>query len=138
MTTDGAERTTTTLATGGGGMTSTSAEPEAPSVAAVIIVEPADTPFTTPLPGSTDAMVALLLDQVTGFPLSVTPDAFLSVTLAGTVCPMVSRVDVRLTAISATRFKAFTAAVESLLHATTATATTQVASLRAPICIFKM
>lgn len=104
----------------------------------MIRVEPADTPVTMPLLGSTAAMTGLALDHVTGLlPFSVTPDEFLSVTLAGTVCPMVSRDDVRLTAISAIRLRAeFTPTAESLLHATTATTAAQATKLRASKCIF--
>ncbi|HWG35414.1 MAG TPA: hypothetical protein VN650_14690 [Gemmatimonadaceae bacterium] len=137
ITTDDDSRSTTTEATGAGGRTSTSADPDAPSAEAVIRVDPAAMPVTIPLLTSIAAMVGSALDQATCLlPLSVTPDEFLSVTFAGTDWPIVRRFDVKLTAISAMRSKALTPAVESLLHATTATTATHAASLRAPISIF--
>jgi len=64
--------------------TSTAAEPVAPSLLAVITVEPAEIPVIMPEDEFTAATALLALAQATRLPLSAVPDPFLSVTLAGT------------------------------------------------------
>jgi len=93
---------TVTDATGSGPALTVTAElPLCPSDVAVIVVEPATTPVTSPLP-STPPTEPLLLAQVTVRPLRALPFASFGVAASCTVCPTATDADAGLTVTDAT------------------------------------
>src|ERR1700741_4732327 len=85
----GAAGETETLATGigAGAVTVKPADPDWPSLDALIVVVPAASAVTVPVP-ETLATPGLELCQVTLLPVSVFPAASRSVAVAGVVCPI--------------------------------------------------
>src|SRR6266581_4519455 len=93
---------TVTDATGSGPAVTVTAElPLCPSEVAVIVVEPATTPVTSPLP-LTVPTALLLLAQLTVRPLRVLPFASFGVAVSWTVCPACTDADAGLTVTDAT------------------------------------
>src|SRR6266699_1873159 len=93
---------TVTDATGSGPAVTVTAElPLCPSEVAVIVVEPATTPVTSPLP-LTVPTAPLLLAQVTVRPLRALPFASFGVAVSWTVCPACTDADAGLTVTDAT------------------------------------
>jgi len=82
-------------------VTVTAAVPLCPSEVAVIVVEPATTPVTSPLALTVPTEV-LLLDHVTVRPDSALPFASFGVAVSWTVCPTGTDAGVGLTATDAT------------------------------------
>jgi hypothetical protein len=86
------------VATGGGASTTTTpTDPVTPSVLALIVVLPADTPVTIAVVSLIDATLGFELAHLIGTPLTVAPVESIAVTVACVRCPTRNCEDTKLT-----------------------------------------